>query len=222
MKKLIICGTGAQSELAYIYFSKDSDYEVVAFTIEQAYLRETHLLGLPVFPFEEIEKYISPEEADMYIAIGPIKLCSVMEHFCIAAKGKGYTLASYCPTVVKNYFEPSYGENCFIDHVAQFHPLVKIGNGVTIMNSEIAHHSEIGDFSFLTCAMLGGRVIVEDHVFIGMKTVIKEGVRIGKGSIIGMGCVITKDVEPYSVYSVSGTKAREGVDSRDIELFRKQ
>lgn len=220
MKKLIIYGIGGQAEVAYSYFTKDTDYEVVAFTVEKMFLKTTQQFGLSVLPFEDIEKYISPEEADIYIAVGPIKLGELVKHLCFEAKNKGYTLASYCPSIVKKYFEPSYGENCFFDHVAQFHPFVKVGNGVTIMNSEIAHHSEIGDYSFLTCAMLGGRVIVEDHVFIGMKTVIKEGVRIGKGSIIGMGCIITKDVAPYSVYSVSGTKVREGIHSLDVQIFK--
>lgn len=218
-KKLIIYGIGSHAELAYAYFEKDSEYTVAAFTVEQSLFKENQFLGLPLFPFEYIENFISPDEASMYIAVGPIKLGSILENFCNEAKGKGYDLASYCPPVVKNYFEPIYGENCFFDHLVKIHPFIKIGKGVTLLASALAHHVEIGNYTFLSAAILGGRVIVEDYVFIGMGTVIKEGLRIGKGSVIGMGCVITNDVAPYSVYSPRSTTARR-VDSRDIKLFR--
>lgn len=218
-KKLIIYGIGSQAELAYAYFEKDSEYRVAAFTVEQSYLKAGEFLNLPLLPFENIEDFISPDEASMFIAVGPIKLGSVLEKFCEKAKLKGYTLASYCPSIVKVNFEPIYGENCFFDHGAMFHPFVKIGRGVTLLGSTLAHHTEVGNYSFLSAAVLGGGVVVEDYVFVGLGTVIKEGLRIGKGSIIGMSCVITEDVAPYSVYSSYGTAAR-GVDSRNIKLFR--
>lgn len=42
-------------------------------------------------------------------------------------------------------------------------------------------------------------IIIEDDVWIGTKAVILDGVRIGKGSVIAAGAVITKDTEPYSI-----------------------
>lgn len=41
--------------------------------------------------------------------------------------------------------------------------------------------------------------IVEDDVWIGARAIINPGKKIGKGSIIAAGSVITKDVEPYSI-----------------------
>lgn len=41
--------------------------------------------------------------------------------------------------------------------------------------------------------------IIEDDVWIGRNVVIMPGVKIGKGSIIGAGAVVTKDVNPYSI-----------------------
>ena len=35
-KKIIIVGTSAFAEIAYEYFQYDSEYEVVAFSVEQA------------------------------------------------------------------------------------------------------------------------------------------------------------------------------------------
>ena len=40
------------------------------------------------------------------------------------------------------------------------------------------------------------QVIIEDGVWIRGRSVILPGVKIGKGSIIGVGSVVTKDIEP--------------------------
>lgn len=42
-------------------------------------------------------------------------------------------------------------------------------------------------------------IIVEDNVWIGANAVITAGVTIGRHSVIGAGCVVTKNVPPYSV-----------------------
>jgi len=49
-------------------------------------------------------------------------------------------------------------------------------------------------------------VYIEDDVWIGANAVINPGVKIGHGSIIGAGSVVTRDVEPYSI--VGGVPAR--------------
>lgn len=42
-------------------------------------------------------------------------------------------------------------------------------------------------------------IIVEDDVWIGAQVVVIDGVKIGKGSIIGAGAVVTKSVPSYSI-----------------------
>lgn len=39
-------------------------------------------------------------------------------------------------------------------------------------------------------------VVIESDVFIGMHSLILKGVRVGQGSVIGAGSVVTKDVPP--------------------------
>ena len=49
-------------------------------------------------------------------------------------------------------------------------------------------------------------VIIEDDVWIGNNVIILPGVHVGKGSIIGAGAVVTKNVEPYSI--IGGVPAK--------------
>lgn len=52
----------------------------------------------------------------------------------------------------------------------------------------------------------GARTVIEADVWIGRSALIKSGVRIGVGAVIGMGSVVTKDVPPYTI--VGGNPAR--------------
>jgi carbonic anhydrase/acetyltransferase-like protein (isoleucine patch superfamily) len=53
---------------------------------------------------------------------------------------------------------------------------------------------------------LVGKIVIEDNVFVGIRSIIMPGVRIGTGSIVATGSLVTKDVEPNTV--VGGIPAR--------------
>lgn len=50
------------------------------------------------------------------------------------------------------------------------------------------------------------RTVIGNDVWIGAKALVKRGVTIGDGAVIGGGSVVVKDVEPYSI--VGGSPAR--------------
>ncbi|MEN6462589.1 MAG: CatB-related O-acetyltransferase [Syntrophomonas sp.] len=45
-----------------------------------------------------------------------------------------------------------------------------------------------------------GPIIIEDDVWIGARSTILSGVRIGKGSIVGAGSIVAVNVPPYSIF----------------------
>ena len=94
----------------------------------------------------------------------------------------------------------------------------KIGNFVEVKkstvgeNSKAQHLTYIGDTFIgknvnvgagtITCNYDGKRknpTFIEDGAFIGSNTALVAPVRVGKGSLIGAGSVITEDVPPYSL-----------------------
>jgi sugar O-acyltransferase (sialic acid O-acetyltransferase NeuD family) len=66
--------------------------------------------------------------------------------------------------------------------------------------SYVAHDCVIGDYvTFAPGVRCNGRVEIADYAYIGTNAVIREGakekpLRIGKGAVVGMGSVVTKDV----------------------------
>ena len=65
--------------------------------------------------------------------------------------------------------------------------------------------------------------VIEDDVWIGYGSIILSGVRIGEGSIIAAGSVVTKDVESYSIYGgVPAKKIKSRFDSvEDLEEHKR-
>lgn len=51
-----------------------------------------------------------------------------------------------------------------------------------------------------------GDTVIEDGVWLGIKSLILPGVRIGEGSIVAANSVVTQDIEPYSI--VGGNPSR--------------
>lgn len=50
-------------------------------------------------------------------------------------------------------------------------------------------------------------VEIDDRAWLGSNVVVLPGVHIGEGAVCCAGCVVTKDVEPYSV--VAGIPAKK-------------
>lgn len=51
-----------------------------------------------------------------------------------------------------------------------------------------------------------GNIVIEDDAWIGYRSTIMSGVKIGKGAVVAAGSVVTKDVPPYSI--VGGVPAK--------------
>jgi acetyltransferase-like isoleucine patch superfamily enzyme len=50
------------------------------------------------------------------------------------------------------------------------------------------------------------RTLIGHDVWVGERAIIKQGVTVGTGAVVGMGSVVTRDVPPYAI--VAGAPAR--------------
>ena len=122
-KDLVIFGIGKIAEVVFYYASKECGYNVVAFCVDEQYKTGEKFQGLPVVPFESIEKNYPPADYDMFVAIGYHDLNRLRELKCNEAIGKGYTLISVVSPLTSLPSNVTFGYNCFIMPPAIIHPL---------------------------------------------------------------------------------------------------
>lgn len=62
-----------------------------------------------------------------------------------------------------------------------------------------------------------GSVTIENDVWIGARTIILKGTRIGRGSIVGAGSIVTKSIPPYSIYTgIPSSRLRQRWDAETV------
>src|SRR5262250_3045240 len=95
MNEVVLFGIGQIAEVAHFYLTYDSPYEVKAFTVDREFIRDDRFCGLPLIPFDEVERHFPPSEAAMLIAVGYAGLNSLRREKYEQAKKRGYQLISY-------------------------------------------------------------------------------------------------------------------------------
>lgn len=210
-KPLIIFGSGDIAQLAHFYFSTDSEYDVVAFTVDFAYLTDPSFCGLPVIPFEEISNQYAPGQCELFIALSYSKLNAVRKEKYFAAKAMGYQLTSFISSRATVLNDGCIGENCFIFEDNTIQPFVTIGNNVTLWSgNHIGHHSTVKDHCFIAShVVVSGGVEIGEQCFIGVNATLRDHIKIGEKCVIGAGTLLLADAEPEGVYIGNATERSE-------------
>jgi sugar O-acyltransferase (sialic acid O-acetyltransferase NeuD family) len=201
-KRLVIFGSGDIAQLAHFYFTTDSEYEVVAFTVDAAYLTDTTFCDLPVVAFEEVAKQYSPEDHEFFVALSYSKLNAIRKEKYLAAKALGYRLANFVSSRATVLNEGRIGDNCFIFEDNTIQPFATIGNNVTLWSgNHIGHHSTIKDHCFIAShVVVSGGVEIGEQCFIGVNATLRDHIKIGEKCVIGAGALLLTDAEPEGVY----------------------
>lgn len=83
---------------------------------------------------------------------------------------------------------------------------VNIGAGCKIMDTDF-HPIGVSDRRLHVADQIkSAPIAIEDDVWLGGNTIVLKGVTIGKGSIIGAGSVVIRDIPPYSLAAGSPAK----------------
>jgi len=141
---------------------------------------------------------------------------------------------------------PDLSKAAFIAPNATVIGWVKIASGVSIWYNAVVRADveqiEIGECTNIQDGAIlhgdpGKPTILEDYVtvghgavvhsayiergsLIGIKAVVLDGVRVGAGSIIGAGAIVTKDVPPLSlVVGIPGKRVRDVTPEQAAELI---
>lgn len=88
------------------------------------------------------------------------------------------------------------GEHAWLDSLAP----IKIGKNVCISQGSYfctGNH----DWTDPAFGLIVKPIVIEDGAWVGARATVLPGVTIASHSVVAAGCVITKDTEPYMIYS---------------------
>lgn len=119
------------------------------------------------------------------------------------------------------------GDYSFVGEYCRIYPKVHIGrftmlaNDVQIIGADHNYKNAYLPIIFSGREALNDTFIGED-VWIGARSIVMTGVKIGDGAIIAAGSVVTRDVEPYAVYAgVPAKKIKDRFTPEEIIEHRK-
>lgn len=220
MSKIIIFGAGRGAQVAYKYFTEDSAHEVCAFTVDKQFMHDKVFMGLPVVPFEELEKHYPPNEFKMFMLMDYDRMNLTRKEKFLQGKDKGYDFESYISSDIHALETPPVGENCFIMEGQTINLDVKIGDNVVLWSgNHIGDSTIIEDhvwFSSHVC--IGGDCTIGETAFLGNNCTITNNIIIGKGCFVGSGALITKHTEDEGVYTSSPAEKSPMDSKRFIQL----
>jgi len=202
MAQVVIFGAGDIARLASVYFTRDSEHQVVGFAVDPQFRRVDALLGLPVYDFDDACRRFPPESHSMFIALSYGHMNRDRAGKYELAKARGYTLVSYVSSRCTWLTDEPAGDNCFILEDNTIQPFVKIGSNVTMWSgNHIGHDSIIEDHCFITShVVVSGHVKVGAYSFIGVNATLRNSIALAPASLIGAGAVIMKDTIEKGVY----------------------
>lgn len=220
MAKVVIFGLKDFASLAHYYLRHDSPHEVVGFTVHRAYLPpEPTFEGLPIVPFENLAEHFPPASVRGFAPMSHKGMNSTREQVYREFKAQGYELISYVSSRATCLNDNAIGDNCFILEDNTIQPFATIGSNVVIWSgNHIGHHSQIKDHVFVTShVVISGHCVVDSHCFLGVNATLRDQIHLGQGTLVGMGAVIMRSTEPWSVYKAEAAKAAK-ISSKDLDF----
>lgn len=223
MLDIVVVGLGTIAEIAWAYFSSDSNYNVVAFSAEEKYINEygkKTFLGNPVVPLDNLPSLYPPSQFKAFIAIGYNKLNHIRARIYRWMCDKGYELVSYINS--KAYIDDTckIGNNCFILEHNVLQRNVVIGNDTFLWSgNHIGHSSVLGEHVFLSSHVaVSGFCKIGNYCFLGINCCIGDSLTIADNCFIGGGVTITRSTPPNAIYrSIMPTPER--LTSSDVFGF---
>jgi len=221
--KLVIFGSAEIAELALFYFKHDSDWDVVAFTVDDDYVEGDRFQGLPLLGFSEAQKRFPAGDHAMHVALSYTKLNQLREAKYHAAKAAGYSLATYVCSRSVTWPDLSVGDNCFILENQTIQPTVKIGNNVMIWSgNHLGHGTEIRDHVYIASHVcISGHCVIGERSFMGVNCTTADFVKVGKDCFITMDASITRDLPDGAVILGAPGTVMEADDRRGQSIKKK-
>lgn len=158
------------------------------------------------------EEFLNEDASERFVAIAIAdgKVRADLAAKCSADQVTHWTVRAGNAVVMDDV---SIGEGALISPFVTLTSNVRIGRHFHCnLYSYVEHDCVIGDFvTFAPGVKCNGNIVVEDHAYVGAGAILRQGqpgspLRIGRGAVVGMGAVVTRDVAADA--TVVGNPAR--------------
>ena len=99
-KKLFIFGTGTIAEIAYYYFSTETNFKICGFVEYKKFIKKKKFNNLPVIALEKVQKFFPNHDYYGFVAIGYRSLNDDRYKVYKLLKKKKYKLASFVSKIL--------------------------------------------------------------------------------------------------------------------------
>ncbi len=201
-KKLIIIGNTTNARLARWFFDKDSEYQVVAFSVNRSYISDKIWQGLPVVAFEELEELYPSSDFDAFVAVGYTKMNKIREQLYYQTKEKGYFSPNYISSKCSFLTEEPIGDNNLILEDNTIQPFVKIGsNNVLWSGNHIGHDTILYNHITITShVVVSGYCVINNNCFLGVNATLHNEITLAAETLVAAGAIISKNTIEKGVY----------------------
>ena len=196
-RKIIILGDSIFAQIAYEYFTHDSEYEVVAFSVEQRYLKRETMFDLPIVALESLPEIYPPAEHAVFAAVVFTEANRLRARLFQQSKEMGYEIASYISSHAFVSPDAKIGEHCFICEDTVIQRSAEVGDNVVLWsNNQIGQGAIVKSGCFtLPNTVISNGAEVGENCIIWANVSVLDGVKIAADRTIEIGSLITKNVE---------------------------
>ncbi|MCL1945947.1 MAG: hypothetical protein FWF51_02175 [Chitinivibrionia bacterium] len=203
MKKTVIFGNNIIAEMIYNdAVLHGSEFEFVAFTVDEEYLTGDTLCGLPQVSFEKALVLYPPSDFNIISSVYlTTRLRRRMEIF-EKIKTAGYYMPNYISKLSDTPSDTVMGENNIVFAFTHIGLHGNMGDfNIIRQNVYLGHHFNISNGNIIASGCtLGGRCRIGNHCFIGVGAAVLDRILIADETLIGGGAVVTKDTDACTKY----------------------
>lgn len=140
-----------------------------------------------------------------------------IDAFCVLSGGMGLKIGSHIHIACGGYFFAGAG--------IEIEDFVEIAPRLTVLSNcdDFHGHSLVGPCIPMKFKpdLISGKVIMKRHVLTGVNVTILPGITLGEGVAVGIGAMVNRDCEPWSIYA--GVPAKKIKDrNKDMLILEKQ
>lgn len=219
-EKIVIYGDSDFAEQVLYQLESDGRYKIVAFTVDIERINKKNYLGLPIYPFQELDNYFQKNEIKIFVAIGYSKLNSIRENVTLEVIDKGYNLLTYISKYAFIGQNVKIGNGSFICEFVSIGPKTSIGIGAIILpHTSIAHDVIVANFCYLSSSLaIGGYSEIKRNSFIGLNSTIRNNIIIAEKNILGSASNVVRSTEPNGVYVGNPAKRIKDIGMNNINI----